>query len=171
MRSTLVIFLLASCSVSGPPLVVPAYRADDPVVNQGGFVNQVRLAEVKDEATSYILMAWAVGDTMTLGAMVQGPFAGDAIWRVGSYGFRVSFDTEQDPQVLDLSAPPGNVDLVAQTAGFRGFRWVNVEVDRAGWFPDGEADLALEFCPTGGQPIVLPDAGWAYAAHLVEKSP
>lgn len=169
MRSA-ALLLLASCSVPGPPLEVPAYQADDPVVNQGGFVNQVRLAEVERAGTSYILMAFAVGERMTLGAMVQGPFTGDAVWRVGSYGFRVSFDTGQT-RVVDLSAPAGTADLVAQTAGFRDFRWVNVDVDRAGWFPGGEADLALEFLPSGGKPIVLPDEGWAYDARLVERSP
>lgn len=164
------LLLFASCSV-GPPLAVPAYRADDPVVNQGGFVNQVRLVEVEREGTSYILMAWAVGDTMTLGAMVRGPYAGDAVWRVGSYGFRVALNDREDaPAVVDVSAPSGT-GLTAQAAGFQGFRWVNVDVDRATWFRDGKADLALEFVPTVGEPIVLPDEGRAYEARLVERSP
>jgi hypothetical protein len=92
-QSVLAIVLLAatSCattSASSPSaaesadesLTVPHFAVDDPRVNTAGFVAQTTRINRDVDGTTFTLMIFAVGDVVTLGAMVNGDFEGAAEW-------------------------------------------------------------------------------------------
>lgn len=144
-----------------PTLAVPRFEADDPRVNTAGFVGQTtRMSRVVDE-TTYTLMIFAVGDVLTLGAMVEGSFDGAAAWRVGDRSFTVPV-TRDDRGTTEVQAT--GEELVGRHGGFDAFDWVNVEVPLAEWLPDG-TPVALEF-RSGSGTVTLPEGADAYVSEL-----
>lgn len=146
----------------GPPLAIPTYTKDDPRPGTGGFVRDVRLVEAAQNGTKYILMAWQVGDVLTLGAMTEGPFEGRVEWRLNDAALR--FDVDAKPAsgdvVIDtIDAPAGVARPVGQTAGFRGYRWTNIELPAAAWFGAAAGSVSLTFTSKDGAVVSLPKEG------------
>lgn len=165
---------LAACAgappPAGPDFTVPCFTADDARVGQAGFVAATHRENRDVDGVRYTLMAFAVGDKLTLGAMVKGAFRGEVRWQVGERTLHVPFDAAAPAaasQVVvagDAAAPP----LQAQGAQFRGTAWTNIELPAA-WLPAG-APLALVFAPAQGTPVALPPAG-AFAARPAPAPP
>lgn len=144
-----------------PALTVPRFAHDDPRVNTAGFVGQTtRMSRIVD-GTTYTLMIFAVGDVLTLGAMVEGPFDGTAEWRVGDRSFVVP--VTRDDRGRDV-VPVTGENLVGRHGGFDEFDWVNVEVPLAEWLPDG-TPVALAF-RSGSLDVALPEGARAYVSEL-----
>ena len=175
-RSMLPLLWLAAACASHPavpltPLEIPSYPADDPRTETGGFVREVRLVEVESDATNYILMAWRTGEILTLGAMTQGPFEGDVRWSIN--GAVLDFTAELKPAsqhvvVRATGAPPAAADAFGETAGFRDYRWTNIELKAPLWITGDECSLTLTFQPKTGSRVSLPTDG-VFAARLVAR--
>lgn len=167
--------LLGSCAAGdarsrpGPEAVIPHFAADDARVNTGGFVaHTLRLHRDQDDVR-YTLMAFAVGDQLTLGAMVKGAFRGTVHWTVGERQLRLPFDTAApgtEVSVMMTGAP--DFHLKARGAAFGGTAWTNLEVPVAGWIGAGTA-LQLAFFPAEGASQVLPEPGVHYLARLERR--
>ena len=154
------------------PMTIPSYSIDDPRPQSGGFVSQVRLAEIERAGTRYILMAWEVGDVLTLGAMTQGPFEGEVDWRIGDAHIHFSVDAESGSgkvPVTASAAPNGVEPLSGERAGFRDFRWTNVELRTSQWLSERSGALSVSFRANDGAVVSLPPAG-AYAMHLAART-
>lgn len=150
---------------------MPSYPANDPRTQTGGFVRDVRLVEVEDGDTTYTLMAFEVGGTLTLGAMTKGPFEGTAEWQLGAAGLVVRFAAEPRSGIVPVAtrnAPAGTAELDGEKAGFRTFQWINVDVDSSRWLPTQPAALSLTFASRDGKRVRLPESG-VYAAQTVAK--
>ena len=154
-------------AAGGPPLQIPAFAANDPRVGQRGFVGETLRVHKEVEGTTFTLMAFAVGDTLTLGAMVKGSFRGTVHWTVGARELRVPFDAAA-PVKSPVEVKGSDARLVAEGAGFRGTSWTNIELPRAEWLPDG-TPLQLEFLPENGAAVVLPDRDASYVAHYAQR--
>jgi len=144
-----------------PTLTVPRFEADDPRVDTPGFVGQTtRMSRVVDE-TTYTLMIFAVGEVLTLGAMVEGSFDGTAEWRGGDRSFTVPVARDDRGAA---GVPVTGEDLVGSHGGFDEFDWVNVEVPLAEWLPDGTT-VGLTF-RSGSGTVALPEGADAYVSEL-----
>jgi len=153
----------------GPEAVIPCFAADDARVSTAGFVAQTLRLNKDADGVRYTLMAFAVGDQLTLGAMVKGAFRGTVHWRVGERELTVPFDTAApgtEAAVTVNGAPDQH--FRAKGAAFRGTAWTNVELPLAAWLSPGTA-LQLEFTPASGTPQVLPEPGLHYVARLERK--
>lgn len=176
MKSALLLVscaLVAACAATGdravesPALAIPSYPADDPRPQTGRFVREVRLAETTVGETRFILMAFRVGDTLTLGAMTEGPFEGSANFRLGKRGLEFDFAADHGEIAVTTTNPPAGAERPrGQQAGFRDYRWINVELESDLWLPDGATLLGLRFRDRLGQVTTLPVTGGAFAARL-----
>lgn len=169
------VLVLAGCAATawsgGAPLDVPSYAADDPRPRTGGFVRDVQLAETERDGDRFILMAFEVGTTLTLGAMVEGDFEGDVVWRLNDAKLTLRLASKQPPAGVSVTVEegPSGVEVpVGQQAGFRGYRWVNIELDSARWLPGRIGALSLTFEPEQGDAVRLPVDEHVFAARLVE---
>ena len=152
----------------GPAAAIPTFAAGDARVNTPGFVAQTLRLNQERDGVRYTLMAFAVGDTLTLGAMVKGSFRGTVRWTVGSRRLELPFDTAKPGADAKATVDGAASSLVGKGAEFRGTAWTNVELPLADWLHDGTA-LRLEFAPTEGQPLALPDAGHHFVAQLEHR--
>jgi len=171
----IVLALSASCAAPNGrapeplPLEVPTYAADDPRPNSGGFVREVRLVDVERGGTKYTLMAFRVGDVLTLGAMTEGPFVGEVEWQLGAHRLRFEVATEpRSGRVLVAVEPVQAAQLHGDKAGFGAYSWTNIELPAPDWWPDGGRSLQLTFEPATGDAVRLPADG-AYAAQFVAR--
>jgi hypothetical protein len=174
-----VVALSAACSGSaeraspglaaagGPPLQIPAFAASDPRVGKEGFVGETLRVRKEVDGTTFTLMAFAVGDTLTLGAMIKDTFRGTVHWTVGARELRVPFDAAA-PVKCPVEVSGSDVRLVAEGAGFRGTSWTNIELPRTEWLPDG-TPLQLEFLPEKGAAVAFPDRDVGYVAHYAQR--
>lgn len=147
-----------ACAATGSTLDVPHFAADDPLVNQAGFVRETLRLNHEQGGTTYTLMAFRVGDVVTLGAMVQGGFDGSVEWQLGRSRIRLPFPQEpSDSRVAAEvhSSQPGAGEVVGQRASFQGTTWINVELDQDAWF-SGPVSVQLTFWPRTGPPVFLP---------------
>lgn len=164
------------------PLEVPSFAAGDPQTKTAGFVRRVRLVEREVGGSRYILMAYVVGETLTLGAMVQGAFAGEATFTLdsprGSGGLvRLTMPFAGEPGAVPVplrSVRGGVVDgedsVFGQRAGFRGYRWVTVDLPAAEWLPRAGRRLGLVFYGGPDGPVCLPVEGLFFAAPRRAKA-
>jgi len=113
-------------------------------------------------------MAFAVGDTLRLGAMVKGSFRGTVRWAVGGRNLALPFDTATPGADAKVAVDGATSTFVGKGAEFRGTAWVDVELPLADWLRDG-TPLQLEFAPEHGATQVLPDAGLHYVARLERR--
>ncbi|MEO6593630.1 MAG: hypothetical protein ABIP94_02630 [Planctomycetota bacterium] len=153
----------------GPDAPVPVFAAGDARVETPGFVAETLRLHHERDGIRYTLMAFDVGEKLTLGAMVRGKFAGQVHWQVGDRRLSFPFDTEsvgRDIAVTDSGDPERQ--LVGQSASFRGTAWVNVELPLADWVVDGTS-LQLTFAPHTGAKLALPDEGHHYVLRLVSR--
>lgn len=156
---------LLGCSV-GPPLRVPHFRADDARVNTAGFVRETTRITRKVGDTKYTLMIFAVGDELTLGAMIQGEFRGTAYWSVGERQFAVLLDRRnRGRKDIPVAGAVDPATRFGQHGGFGDHDWVNVAVPLREWLTDGTS-VRLEFHADGVDPITLPTSGGVFAARL-----
>jgi|GEM_PF-4924208 len=169
------LWLVAACapypSAPSTPLEIPSYPAGDPRTETGGFVRQVRLVEVERDGATFILMAWRTGEVLTLGAMTKGRFEGEVCWSINSA--ELSFKAELKPAsqrvaVRASGAPPTAVEPVGETAGFRDYRWTNIELAAPLWIDGDECALRVTFAPKSGAAVSLPPQG-LFAGHLVAR--
>lgn len=153
-------------SETGPVAAIPVFAADDARVGAAGFVGEtLRLSEEHD-GVRYTLMAFVVGDRLTLGAMVKGSFRGTVRWTVGRRTLALPFDSAAPGAEVDVVATgAGDARLVAQGAAFRGTAWSNVELPTAEWIAAG-TPLALAFERAVGGAVILPDPGHHYVVNL-----
>ena len=142
-----------------PDLTVPSFAEDDERVETAGFVRETRRVSRTrtmpqpdgPDATAveetFILMAFAVGDVLTLGAMTRQPFAGTVHLELGAA--RLSFDWDTETRDAVSVAVAGSEALAAlslkgQRASFRGTHWVNLELPVAdAWTGDAVPLLSL----------------------------
>ena len=82
-------------------------------------------------------MAWAVGDTLHLGAMVDGEFKGKVRFRVGAREISAPLDTAGGSATTRVDS--GKVKISQGSAG--GKTWVEFSVPR----PDKRSKLRVEF--------------------------
>ena len=161
-----VVLVTASCTpraVASPSdgdsrLTVPHFSADDPAVGTAGFVGRTTRLQREVDGTTYTLMAFAVGDNLTLGAMVEGTFDGVGHWYVGEEAFVAPLRRDNrgrtDVAIEGLAAP-------GEHGGFAEFDWVNVTLPLEQWGQDGTR-VRLEF-RGGPDPISIPATGdWLY---------
>ncbi len=170
------LLLTLGCATSqvrnGPVAHVPVFAADDPRVETAGFVREtLRLTRTID-GTDYTLMAFAVGNTLTLGAMVKGEFQGRVDWLVGRRRLRFDFDTaaasSEVPVAVREDAAWTQARFTGQGASFEETHWINVELPLDDWLANDTA-LMLTFRPHGNDSVVLPDTGFAYCCVLVPQ--
>jgi len=156
----------ATAAPDAPPAAIPLFAADDPRVGTAGFVGStLRLHEERGGAR-YTLMAYATGDTVTLGAMVRDAvFRGRVRWRVGARVIEFPFDSERPGDAGPVTLDGARSEFAAQGAAFRTTKWANVDLPAA-WF-DGGAGLQLRFVAEGGEVAVLPATADCYRATLV----
>ena len=166
--------LVAACSSVGisstpaPQLgrdaLVPHFNVDDPRVGTAGFVRETTRISETVRQTTYTLMVFAVGDTLTLGAMVEGRFSGRAVWTVGDRSFtlplRRSDRGRTDIPVEGLAAP-------GEHGGFDEYDWVNVNVPLADWIDDGTPVRLVFQGPDGN--VELPGPDQFFAATVVSR--
>ena len=145
------------------------FATNDARVNTPGFVGQTLRVPKEVDGVRYTLMAFAVGDTLTLGAMVKGgAFRGTVHWTVGDRRLALPFDTATPGADAKVTVDSAASALVAKGAEFRGTAWTNVELPLADWLRDG-TPLQLEFAPAQGQTQVLPEADHHYVARLERR--
>ncbi len=134
------------------PLVVPHFAAEDPRVGTAGFVRETtRVNETRGE-TTFTLMVFAVGDRLTLGAMVRGQYNGTAVWAVGDRSFSVPLDRSNRGRTdIAVDGVPGG----GRHGGFDDYDWVNVEVPLAVWLSDGTR-VRLTYEVPGADVVVIP---------------
>jgi hypothetical protein len=155
-------------TVAGPPLQIPAFAANDPRVDKPGFVGETLRVKKEVDGTTFTLMAFAVGDTLTLGAMVKGEFRGTVHWTIGSRDLRLPFDAASPGTHAEATVAGSDRRIPAQGAAFRGTSWTNLELPRAEWLPDG-TPLQLEFAPEKGSGAILPERGTSYVARYAAR--
>ncbi len=112
-------------------------------------------------------MAFAVGETLTLGAMVHQQFRGDVRWEIGNTALSFRWDTGSEGpvpvQVEDLELDP-----VGQRGSFRGIHWVNVELPLSLMGEDG-TPLRLRFAPSQRPGVDLPGGAEPFAARFSDR--
>ena len=155
----------------GPRAEIPHFTAGDPRVETAGFVRETLRVSIDRADRTHTLMAFAVGETLTLGAMVTGGFRGLVRWKIG--GRRISFamntagSLENIP--VEIEGEPTTPAPTGQGASFRGTTWVNIELPLADWVSDG-TPLQLVFLPEIGEhPLFLPDDGFHYEVEFVRS--
>ena len=122
-------------------MIVPHFAAGDPRVNTAGFVGQTTRIDRTLGDDTFTLMIFAVGDVVTLGAMIRGEFAGTADWVMGDHSFSVPLRRANRGRT---DVPVEGPSLVGQHGGFDDYDWVNVDVPIEDWMPDGTR-VRLEF--------------------------
>lgn len=154
----------------GPDAEVPVFAADDERVNTAGFVGETLRLHRERDGVRYTLMAFAVGDTLTLGAMVKGAFDGLVRWKIGGRSLSFAFDSAGSLSEVPIEVEGEPLATVApgQGAVFRGIAWVNVELPLAEWASDG-TPVQLAFLPEIGAPLFLPDDGHHYRVRLARR--
>jgi pimeloyl-ACP methyl ester carboxylesterase len=156
-----------------PALAIPRFAADDPAVETAGFVARTlrvsRQRVVGDATQTFVLMVFAVGDTLTVGAMTKQAFAGVVRVELGEQAFEGEWDTSAKEPVAFTAADDEAPALEGQPGSFRGTSWVNVELPLAEWMPEGDASLRLTFLPQDGEPIALPGGEAPFRAYLAER--
>ncbi len=138
---------------AGDELTVPHFSADDPSVNTGGFVARTTRVVRDVGDTSFTLMAFAVGSTATLGAMVNGPFEGTATWTVGERTFSVPLSRSNRGMAVSVDG----VAADGAHGGFDSWDWVNVDLPVDGWLPDG-TEVRVDFVGDG-RTVSIPAEG------------
>lgn len=156
-----------AATTTGPVASIPVFAADNPAVETPGFVAQTLRLSVEKFDTRYTLMAFVVGDELTLGAMCKGPFRGKVHWVVGGRKLAVAFDTANPGQEAQVEVMGDKARLKAEGAATADTAWTNIAVP-AKWVANGTA-LQLQFTPDSGVPIVLPDAESHYVVQLEPK--
>lgn len=168
LATALAAALLGSCAATarpGPEAVIPVFAKDDPRVDTAGFVGETLRLSVGRDGVRHTLMAFVVGDTLTLGAMVGGPFDGLVRWHVGNRLLELPFDTGGALAAVPVRVDGSSSEHRGAGASFRGTTWVNVELPHRQWIDDG-TPLQLVFLPKVGRPLFLPDDGWHYRVRL-----
>lgn len=158
----------AGATKAGPEAQVPVFAAGDARVGTAGFVAETLRLHHERDGVRYTLMAFVVGDTLTLGAMVRGKFAGEVRWRIGDRRLSFAFDTDAAARDVPVSERDAGTQLRGQGASFRGTSWVNLDLPLAGWAADG-TPLELTFVPRAGAALALPDGGYHYTMRLVPR--
>lgn len=147
------------------------FAADDARVNTPGFVRETLRIHKAEGDTRYTLMAFVVGDTLTLGAMVEGPFRGLVRWNVDGRELGVEFDAASPPAEAPVTLYGANdTGLTGRGASFRGTSWINVELPAREWVHDGTS-LGLTFRSESGALCALPELGVGYDVRLVREVP
>ena len=145
------------------------FAADDSRVGTAGFVGQTLRLSKESDGVTHTMMAFVVGDTLTLGAMVKGEFTGNVHWQLGDRSLTFAFDASAvaaDTAVMIDDDP--SKTLQGHGASFRGISWINVDVPLADWAADGTS-LQLTFTTNNGKLLTLPDAGYHYITHLATR--
>ncbi|MEM7308111.1 MAG: hypothetical protein AAF682_15640 [Planctomycetota bacterium] len=168
--------LLSACAAAPAPapvpIEVPHFAADAPEVREAGFVGQTLRLRKTVGANEYILMAFRVGEVVTLGAMLQGSFDGDVRFAVGAAELVLPFPDEspgRESPARVARGPAGHAPIVGQRASFRGTRWINVDLDASLWFPEPGTPVQLTFLPYSGENVALPEEGAPYAVAFVPQ--
>lgn len=159
----------APTTLPGPVADIPVFASDDPRVGTAGFVGQTLRLTQQHEGITYTLMSFVVGDTLTLGAMVKGTFAGDVRWSMGQRQLKFPFHTAaaQTGTFASVSDNP-TAKIEGQGATFRGTAWMNFDLPLASWISNG-APLQLTFVSHDGANVTLPDTGHHYVVQLTPR--
>ncbi|MDA1263766.1 MAG: hypothetical protein O2816_01650 [Planctomycetota bacterium] len=152
--------------VSGAPVVVPCYAADDERTKQPGFFASTRRVWREREGVRYQLMTFAIGELWTLGAMIQGDFAGEIELEVDGHVHGVALDTGELPtEPLPVLRNGEASQLTAQALSFRGWTWVTLEFKK----PYPNTRFELRFLPSEQRAITLPGDGAQFWVQLVNR--
>ncbi len=166
----LALLLLSSACSTGPELLVPQFTAEDERVGTAGFVRETTRINRDLDGVTYTLMIFAVGEKLTLGAMVKGEFEGTAHWRVGERRLSLPFsrDNRGGATVRVESALPME-ELNGEHAGFDDFDWVNVDVPLGEWLPAPGTAVSLAFAKEDGFEVRLPARGKTFSSALEKR--
>jgi pimeloyl-ACP methyl ester carboxylesterase len=159
-------------TLSRPDLRIPHFSEDDPRANTAGFVRQTlrlvrKLPAADGTEPQFTLMAFAIGETLTLGAMVHQDFAGLVGWEIGETTLGFDWDTK-DQGPVPVRVEGAELEAVGQRGSFRGIHWVNVELPLSMLGDDGTA-LRLRFSSPDGPNLALPSGTEAFAARLSSR--
>ncbi len=156
-----------------PDLRIPMFPADDERVSTAGFVTQTlrvhkRVPAAGDgDLNQFTLMAFAVGDTLTLGAMTYQEFQGDVLWEIADTTVSFSFDTNVRGMV-PVRIGGAKPEEIGQFGSFRGIHWVNVELPLP--IPDENGILLrLRFQPGRGDTVAIPGGPAPFAAAFTDR--
>ena len=159
---------LAERLLPEPWLRVPQFAKDDERVETAGFVRLTQRVDRHQGEGRFSLMAFAVGDRITLGAMVKGAdFKGKLRFRINKVSATFDFDSEKPSKEPIPGMMKGSIDtkLVGEQASFRGVHWITVEFAKSDLWTTSFPSLALDFLPSKGEALSLPATG-TYSARL-----
>lgn len=156
-----------------PDLRIPMFPADNERVSTAGFVSQTLRVHQRVPAAGdgdlhqFTLTAFAVGDTLTLGAMTYQEFQGTVRWEIGDTTVSFSFDTNVRGMV-PVRIGGAEPEEIGQFGSFRGIHWVNVELPLpiAG---ENIVPLRLLFEPDRGDTVALPGGPAPFAAAFSDR--
>lgn len=162
-----------------PDLAIPRFDADDDRVGTAGFFGRTlrtgRLtapspadAEVDPPPAHRRLMAFAVGDTLTLGALTDQSFEGSVEFQVGAMTFSLPWNTAEAQGPIPARST-GSIDTRAQgqPGSFRGQHWVNLELPLEDVLPGAHGPLRLVWKPKEGPALALPGGPEPFHARTV----
>ncbi|MFN0059201.1 MAG: alpha/beta fold hydrolase [Planctomycetota bacterium] len=150
---------------------IPRFAGDDPRIKEPGFVQSTVRIERSVAGRAHTLMAFAVGDTVTLGAMVRGEFVGTARLVVDGARIDLRFNTQAPAKEPIPAVITGreNVTAAGQQAHFRETHWITVELSAKEWFAKAQTALALELIPERGDTVRLPIGTGTYGCEFVDR--
>lgn len=130
--------------LDNPVLVVPSFKKEDPRTKTAGFVAEtVRVSRiVKNDR--FILMAFSVGDKVTLGCMVYQPFDGEVQLEIGQRILRVPFSTSNKQRRIDVWEGSEKMDFQGGVGRVRKIVWFTMEMEKKKWFKDSTS-LSITF--------------------------
>jgi len=143
---------MESSLLGAADLAVPQWKEDDP--QRPDFVRDGQWPARKVAAVTAHLMAWAVGDTLNVGAMVDGPFKGSLRFEIdGRSGMEIPLDNE---------APETQGGSPWFTGKADGRTWVRLSLPGA----KERKRLCLTLVPGEGKPVRLPGGAGSFALRL-----
>lgn len=165
--------------LEAPDLAIPRFAEEDERVGTAGFFARTlrtgRLdapspldAEVSPPPAHRRLMAFAVGDTLTLGALTDREFEGQVEFQVGKMSFELPWNTSGAQGPIPARSK-GSIDTKAQgqPGSFRGQHWVNIELPLEDVLPGAQGPLRLLWKPSQGATLALPGGPEPFHARTV----
>ncbi len=158
---------LAKRLVEAPRLTVPHFSADDPLVQSPGFIRRTLRVARRVDGKRFELMTYAVGESWTVGAKLQGEFAGTVELNVGGRMLVFDLDTADLPKEgVPVKVDGAASDLKGHAGSFRGWTWISLDLPIDGWAKEKRGALTLRYVPSKGTAHSIPGGGEAFEVHF-----
>jgi hypothetical protein len=158
-------------TLGSPVLRIPAFQTGDERTSTPGFIHLTcrvaRTSVVDGKPTRFTLLAFVVGDTLTLGAMTDGTFVGDVAWAIGKVTISMPWDSSGSRPVEGTVHGNKDLQVTGKPASFRGTSWINIELPKALVMPEDETTLRLELRARGAAIVRLPGGEHPFTARLL----